>query len=102
MLRTKGAGDRRKVRVGMGIRVRVSDYRLSFNLGLKDAVRCKENALAKTENRLKNAFGSSTAYDVAGHFSDSRRASQSRFSSRSRFLQYRPTLTSFLGVKEWK
>ena len=52
---------------------------LGLERGLEDAVRCKENALAKTENRLKNAFGSSTAYDVAGHFSDSRRANQSRF-----------------------
>ena len=52
---------------------------LGIEGGLEDGMRCKENALVKTKNRLKNAFGSSTAYDVAGHFSDSRRASQSRF-----------------------
>ena len=71
MLRTKG-GVICVLGLGFGLA-------LGLEGGLEDAVRCKENALAKTKNVLKNAFGSSTAYDVAGHFRDSRRASQSRF-----------------------
>ena len=71
MLRTKGVGVISVLGLGFGLT-------LGLEGRLEDAVRCKENALAKTENGLKNAFGSSTAYDVAGNFIDSRRASESR------------------------
>ena len=50
-----------------------------LELGPFHAVKCKENALGKVKNGLKNAFGPSTAYDVASHFRAIRRPSQRRF-----------------------
>ena len=77
-------------------------------------MKCKENTLGKVKNGLKNAFGPSTAYDVAGLFRAIPRPTRSRFFAFFHVFEanwglltspnkniYLPTRES-LGILPWK